>query len=156
MIMDRTRIKSDNTRPKNITLMPALKSSTARMLKMKEDRGQVTGKAILDIEERLPSNKTSRVNVLVDYLRAFSADFHQLLRFYDDRVSSLRFLNYIGVQRAGAEAVNILLDCGKKYNRRPLNNELHRRRPRITRARKKKFILGKRQILDQGASLRQT
>ncbi|KAI9258319.1 hypothetical protein EDC94DRAFT_586030 [Helicostylum pulchrum] len=41
-----------------------------------------------------------------------------LVRFYDDRFTSLRFLNYIGRQRADAEMVNIFVTGGKKEETR--------------------------------------
>ncbi|KAI8073679.1 hypothetical protein BDF21DRAFT_475067, partial [Thamnidium elegans] len=54
----------------------------------------------------------------MEYVHSVLNNLDILLQFYYHRFTALRFLNYIGKQRAGAEMVNIFVNGGKKYLRR--------------------------------------
>ncbi|KAI8376107.1 uncharacterized protein BYT42DRAFT_573429, partial [Radiomyces spectabilis] len=66
------------------------------------------GRSIADIERDLPSRKSSPKANIIRYAQELSQDLDSMLNFYDDRFSSLRFLNYIGKQKAESELVNIM------------------------------------------------
>jgi hypothetical protein len=66
----------------------------------------------LEVERGIPTLKTANFVQYVDYVLL---NLDVLLRFYDGRFTSLRFLNYIGRQRADAELANIFVNGGKKY-----------------------------------------
>ena len=67
-------------------------------------------------ESNFVSSKTSRPNVFHDFLRLFFENARILLNFYSlDLFRELRFHNYVGQQKAGAELVNIFVNGGKKY-----------------------------------------
>ena len=62
------------------------------------------------------SSKTSRPDAFHDFLRLFFENARILLNFYSlDLFRELRFHNYVGQQKAGAELVNIFVNGGKKY-----------------------------------------
>ena len=69
----------------------------------------------MQAERAITTHKTADLARFGDYVRSVLTHIDVLLSFHDDRFTSLRFLNYIGRQRADAEMVNIFVSGDKKY-----------------------------------------
>ena len=83
---------------------------------------------LVKIESKMPSPKTTSLTKYQEYIKYRLHHLPTLFDFYDQRFIYLRFLNYIGRQRAGSELVNILCTGGIKYannisHKRQANNE---------------------------------
>ncbi|GAA5812210.1 hypothetical protein MFLAVUS_005660 [Mucor flavus] len=73
---------------------------------------------ILQAERQITTFKTANLQIFILYVHSVLNNLNTLLAFYDDRFTALRFLNYIGRQRADAETINIFVTGGKKYLKR--------------------------------------
>ncbi|KAI8082320.1 hypothetical protein BDF21DRAFT_361394 [Thamnidium elegans] len=71
-----------------------------------------------EAEQRITTHKTANLERFLEYVHSVLNNLDILLQFYDHRFTALRFLNYIGRQRADAEMVNIFVNGSKKYLRR--------------------------------------
>ncbi|KAI8381610.1 uncharacterized protein BYT42DRAFT_634948 [Radiomyces spectabilis] len=87
------------------------------MLAMKQQTA-IDGRTIADIERDLPSRKSSHTANITRYAQELSQGLDSMLNFYNDRFSSLGFLNYIGKQKAESELVNTMFNGGKEYTAR--------------------------------------
>jgi hypothetical protein len=70
------------------------------------------------IESQFPTAKTIRETQYHDYVRHFFMNKDALFNFYGEEGGERRFYDYQGRQRAIEESANILINGGKKYNRR--------------------------------------
>ncbi|KAI8393975.1 uncharacterized protein BYT42DRAFT_477292, partial [Radiomyces spectabilis] len=93
------------------------KKTNSKVLNLKR-RITILAQSVQEVESGLSGRKTSDKAIFIEHLRNWLPTLHLLLNFYDERFCALRFLNYIGKQRAEAEIVDIFLDGGKKYNKR--------------------------------------
>ncbi|KAI9247611.1 hypothetical protein EDC94DRAFT_528825 [Helicostylum pulchrum] len=89
------------------------KKSNKTILNLKNGDEQLS-----EAERNIATFKTANMEVFLLYIHSVLNNIDVLVRFYDDRFTSLRFLNYIGRQRADAEMVNIFVTGGKKYLKR--------------------------------------
>ncbi|KAI8967903.1 hypothetical protein BDF20DRAFT_195597 [Mycotypha africana] len=80
--------------------------------KLKERKG------ITSIESSLPSPKVVSKEAYIVYLKYTLQHLQTLFDFYSFKSAQFNFNNYQGKQRADAEVANVLIDGGRKYNRR--------------------------------------
>ncbi|GAA5799348.1 hypothetical protein HPULCUR_004762 [Helicostylum pulchrum] len=80
------------------------KKSNKTILNLKNGDEQLS-----EAERNIATFKTANMEVFLLYIHSVLNNIDVLVRFYDDRFTSLRFLNYIGRQRADAEMVNIFV-----------------------------------------------
>ncbi|KAI9364599.1 hypothetical protein BD770DRAFT_378502 [Pilaira anomala] len=93
------------------------------------------------------------------YVHSVFNNLGTILPFYDDRFTSLRFLNYIGRQRANAEIINMFVTGGKKYLKREFKqrgNDPKRGNPKIRKKRKKERTEGTTTVKDKGKKKEKT
>ncbi|GAA5814021.1 hypothetical protein MFLAVUS_007511 [Mucor flavus] len=72
----------------------------------------------LQAERAITTFKTANMETFIVYIHSVLNNIDVLSIFYGDRFTSLRFLNYIGRQRADSEMTNIFVTGGKKYLKR--------------------------------------
>ncbi|GAA5816681.1 hypothetical protein MFLAVUS_010213 [Mucor flavus] len=61
----------------------------------------------LDAERQITTYKTASLEIFTEYVRSVLNNLNTLLTYYDDRFTTLRFLDYIRRQRADAEMYNL-------------------------------------------------
>lgn len=92
---------------------------------------------ISHIESRMPSARTVNKAAYMNYVGYFFENWRNLREFYSFRGAKDNFSNYQGRQRATEEVANILINGGRKYdkkrrktkgskNKRKLNRKKHR------------------------------
>lgn len=62
----------------------------------------------------MPSPKTASIQRYMSYINYMLQNMDILLNFYNFEAAKLKWLNYVGSQKAIQESVNILLNGGKK------------------------------------------
>ncbi|KAI8099803.1 uncharacterized protein BX664DRAFT_248954, partial [Halteromyces radiatus] len=82
--------------------------------------------SITDIESSIPMAATASPDKWIKRVTYISERLTQLLRFYDGRFTSDKFLAYVGGQKMKEELVNSLVNGGLKYAGKP--GERRRRR----------------------------
>lgn len=92
----------------------------------------------LRAERDITTYKTANMDTFILYIHSVLNNIDILSRFYGDRFTSLRFLNYIGRQRADAEMVNIFVNGGKKYLKREFKQTGNDPKKGNTKERKRK------------------
>ena len=83
----------------------------------KADSADANGITITNVESTLATAKTARVARANQHVQAVLAALPRLLEFYGHHHQELRFMNYVGRQRATSEMVAIFCNGGKKYTR---------------------------------------
>ena len=92
---------------------------------------------IQTIESQFPTAKTIRETQYHDYVRYFFTNKEALFNFYGEEGGERRFYDYQGRQKALEESANILINGGKKYNRRKRKKTKENRKTRkLNRMRK--------------------
>ncbi|KAI8977462.1 hypothetical protein BDF20DRAFT_821169 [Mycotypha africana] len=101
--------------------------------KLKEKKG------ITSIESSLPSPKVVSKEAYIVYLKYTLQHLQTLFDFYSFKSAQFNFNNYQGKQRADAEVANVLIDGGRKYNRRKRKhtNRNKKRKRRLKNGQKK-------------------
>ncbi|GAA5809482.1 hypothetical protein MFLAVUS_002890 [Mucor flavus] len=89
------------------------KRTNQRIIDQKNEDGN-----FLQAERQITTYKTANLQIFILYVHSVLNNLNTLLAFYDDRFTALRFLNYIGRQRADTEMINIFVTGGKKYLKR--------------------------------------
>ncbi|KAI9348389.1 hypothetical protein BD770DRAFT_386936, partial [Pilaira anomala] len=110
-------------------------------------------------ERNILTDKTSNIETFTLYVHSVFNNLGTILPFYDDRFTSLRFLNYIGRQRADAEIINMFVTGGKKYLKREFKqrgNDPKRGNPKIRKKRKKGRTEGTTTVKDKGKEKEKT
>lgn len=92
----------------------------------------------LQAERQITTYKTANLQIFILYVHSVLNNLNTLLTFYDDRFTALRFLNYIGRQRADAEMINIFVTGGKKYLKREFKQTGRDQKRGASKRRKKK------------------
>ncbi|KAI9355224.1 hypothetical protein BD770DRAFT_391492, partial [Pilaira anomala] len=95
---------------------------------------------IYEAERNILTDKTANIETFALYVHSVFNNLGTTLPFYDDRFTSLLFLNYFGRQRADAEIVNMFVTGGKKYLKREFKqggNDPKQGNPKIRKKRKK-------------------
>ena len=82
------------------------------------------------IESSFPSGKTARYLQYLRYCNYFFANREALFGFYCSSRAQTRFQDYQGKQRALEEATNLLINGGKKYDRKRRKKTKRNRRTR--------------------------
>ncbi|CEG78583.1 hypothetical protein RMATCC62417_13166 [Rhizopus microsporus] len=85
---------------------------TVKRQKLQQGRKKSLG--IERIETDMPSPKTASIQQYMLYLTYILQHMDVLLNFYNFETAKLKWLNYVGSQKAIQESVNILLNGGKK------------------------------------------
>lgn len=102
--------------------------------KMEQERKKRSG--VLQIETQIPSPKTASINCYMIHITYLLRHMNVLFNFYSFDTARINWCNYIGSQRAIENAVNILLNGSKKYNKgRRARTKRNRRERRKTAAR---------------------
>lgn len=95
-----------------------------------------------DILLGIPTAKTSRVSTYFTYVTYVLLHLKRILAFNGFSTAQTRFYLYQGVQRARDEMVNVLLNGGKKYNKRKRKNTKSNRKKRKERRGRKQPGIG--------------
>jgi hypothetical protein len=106
-------------------------------------------RGIKDIETNIPSPKTVDPTKFSLYLTYILQNLDTLFSFYSHRSAAFRFHDYQGRQRTNAEVANILLQGGKKYNKRNRKKTKKNRKQRKKKAKAKKLQYPDRVALKQ-------
>lgn len=98
----------------------------------------ITG--ISHVESKMPSARTVDTAAYLNYITYFFGNWNKLREFYSFRCAKDNFSNYQGRQRATEEVANILINGGRKYDkkRREGKNLSRRGKSRILYHEKKK------------------
>jgi hypothetical protein len=75
-------------------------------------------RGIKEIETQIPSPKTLNIDELTKYVNYILTHLDTLFTFYNEKSAPFRFYDYQGRQRANDELANMLIDGGKKYNKK--------------------------------------
>ncbi|KAI7873334.1 uncharacterized protein EV154DRAFT_401244, partial [Mucor mucedo] len=95
--------------------------------KMERTVAEVIGDALLNT----PTAKTVNTSTYLHYITYILLNLNRIFEFNGCITIKYRFYLYQGVQRAREEITDILLDGGRKYNKRkPKNTKKNRRRER--------------------------
>jgi hypothetical protein len=104
-------------------------------LQMKEQTG------ITEVENATPTAKTCDEGKYFEYVRYMVAHVHELYQFYGIQDGKLKYFKYKSKQKAISEAVNILVNGGKKYRKiKNGNTKRNRRRKRRKKERWNEYI----------------
>ncbi|KAI8880210.1 hypothetical protein K501DRAFT_302399 [Backusella circina FSU 941] len=87
---------------------------------------------IEEIESNIPTPKTTSCEQYISYIKYMFQHMNVLFDFYSFRTAAIKWRNYVGSQKRIQDAVNILLNGSKKYNkdRRKQKNRKRKRRKR--------------------------
>jgi hypothetical protein len=105
--------------------------SNASVQRMKDRVGVTT------IESAVPTGKTANLLSYLSHVQYLVRHLTDLFNFYNEQQGQRSLLAYKNKQRAVAEAVNLLINGGKKYNRQKRKNT---RKNRKKRKRKKEIV----------------
>jgi hypothetical protein len=90
------------------------------------------------IESNVPTAKTCKVSAYLSHVRHVVQHLATFFSFYNEDDGERKFLAYRNTQRARAEAVNMFVNGGKKYNRHK-RRKTRRNRKRRKQKRKRKL-----------------
>lgn len=90
-------------------------SGSTNRHKQEQQRKKILG--LDQIETHIPSSKTTSFDNYTMHIIYMLQHIEALLHFYSFETARLRWCNYIGAQRSIENAVNILLNGSKKYNK---------------------------------------
>ncbi|KAI8881371.1 hypothetical protein K501DRAFT_274642 [Backusella circina FSU 941] len=72
---------------------------------------------IEEIESNIPTPKTTSCEQYISYIKYIFQHMNVLFDFYSFRTAAIKWRNYVGSQKRIQDAVNILLNGSKKYNK---------------------------------------
>ncbi|KAI7900004.1 uncharacterized protein BX663DRAFT_440268 [Cokeromyces recurvatus] len=101
---------------------------TVNRRKLEQDRKRRSN--IEQIETHLPSPKTTNVQQYTEYIIYTLRHFQALTDFYGFNTARIKWCNYIGSQQAIENAINILIDGSKKYNKKKRKDTKRNKRKR--------------------------
>jgi hypothetical protein len=96
-------------------------------------RKEVALKAQLGIqtlETNIPTPKTSEIDQYLQHIQYMMSHLPNFFGFYNFRTAQVNWSNYIGRKCSIEEACNILINGGKKYNRRKRKKTCSNRKKR--------------------------
>ncbi|KAG2194004.1 hypothetical protein INT47_005006, partial [Mucor saturninus] len=90
-------------------------NGSANRLKLEQDRKKEQG--VQTIETSIPSVKSAVADKYITHVKYMMQHQDTLFNFYNFQTARVKWCNYIGKQRALQDAVNILINGSKKYNK---------------------------------------
>ncbi|KAG2191036.1 hypothetical protein INT47_006012 [Mucor saturninus] len=90
-------------------------NGSANRLKLEQDRKKEQG--VQTIETNIPSVKSAVADKYITHVKYMMQHQDTLFNFYNFQTARVKWCNYIGKQRALQDAVNILINGSKKYNK---------------------------------------
>lgn len=70
-----------------------------------------------EIESNIPTPRTTSCEQYISYIKYIFQLMNVLFDFYSFRTAATKWYNYVGSQKRIQDAVNILLNGSKKYNK---------------------------------------
>lgn len=110
-----------------------MNGSTNRM-NLEQNRKKELGVQI--IETNIPSVKSAVADKYITHVKYMLQHMNTLFNFYSFQTARIKWCNYIGKQRALQDAVNILINGSKKYNKGRRKKTRKNKRKRIKTAAK--------------------
>lgn len=107
-------------------------SGNVNRQKKEQDRKKRTGVDV--VETQIPSPKTCSIDQYKEHIKYLCLHRETLYNFYGFNTARINWCNYIGSQRAVDNAVNILINGSKKYNKKK------RRRTKQNKKKKKENV----------------
>ncbi|KAI7875521.1 uncharacterized protein EV154DRAFT_486696 [Mucor mucedo] len=90
-------------------------NGSANRLKLEQDRKKEQG--VQTIETNIPSVKSAVTDKYITHVKYMMQHKDTLFSFYNFQTARVKWCNYIRKQRALQDAVNILINGSKKYNK---------------------------------------
>ncbi|KAI7891472.1 uncharacterized protein EV154DRAFT_442882 [Mucor mucedo] len=90
-------------------------NGSANRMKLEQDRKKEQG--VQTIETNIPSVKSAVTDKYITHVKYMMQHKDTLFSFYNFQTARVKWCNYIGKQRALQDAVNILINGSKKYNK---------------------------------------
>jgi hypothetical protein len=91
-------------------------------------QGKKEETGVADLEKSMPTPKTSDKAKYLEYVTYVFAHASELYHFYGPEDGKLKYFKYKNKQMAISEAVNILVNGGRKYRKKKNANTKRRRR----------------------------
>ncbi|KAI7889213.1 uncharacterized protein EV154DRAFT_592502 [Mucor mucedo] len=118
-------------------------NGSANRLKLEQDRKKEQG--VQTIETNIPSVKSAVTDKYITHVKYMMQHKDTLFSFYNFQTARVKWCNYIGKQRALQDAVNILINGSKKYNkgrRKKTRKNKRKRSKTAAKSHKEKFEEG--------------
>jgi len=104
-------------------------------------QGKKEETGVAELEKSMPTPKTSDKAKYLEYVTYVLAHVPELYQFYGIQDGKLKYFKYKSKQKAISEAVNILVNGGKKYRKiKNGNTKRNRRRKRRKKERSNEYI----------------
>jgi hypothetical protein len=103
----------------------------------KKERHRMEREQMTDVFLNTPTTKTASITKYLQHVNYIVWNMDQILEFNNQNTAETRLHLYQGLQRARQEMTNMLINGGRKYNKRKRKNTRKNRRRRQKKKHKK-------------------